>query len=118
MQDAVWTLLDAPPIVSWSAMQEQAHQRGVAQALKDSVGLLYGADTAPVPRAVLLAEYRSSLEILGSPNCVSADEPPQQVGGSSCMELWCWMYVGVALSTWGLDGSMERGQVIRGISII
>eukprot|EP00198_Chlamydomonas_reinhardtii_P003875 XP_001693211.1 predicted protein [Chlamydomonas reinhardtii] len=81
VQDAVWTLLDAPPIVSWSAMQEQAHQRGVAQALKDSVGLLYGADTAPVPRAVLLAEYRSSLEILGSPNCVSADEPPQQGSG-------------------------------------
>ncbi|PNW85864.1 hypothetical protein CHLRE_03g202202v5 [Chlamydomonas reinhardtii] len=74
VQDAVWTLLDAPPIVSWSAMQEQAHQRGVAQALKDSVGLLYGADTAPVPRAVLLAEYRSSLEILGSPNCGSGGQ--------------------------------------------
>ncbi|KAG2436846.1 hypothetical protein HXX76_006366 [Chlamydomonas incerta] len=82
VQDAVWTLLDTPPAAAWSAVQEAVHQRGVLQALQDNVGLLYSAATAPVPRTVLLAEYRSSLGLAGSPSG-AVYEPEQDSGGQS-----------------------------------
>ncbi|KAG2444141.1 hypothetical protein HYH02_009081 [Chlamydomonas schloesseri] len=83
VQDAVWTLLDTPPpptAAAWSSVQEQSHQRGVLQSLQDNVTQLYGATTAPVPRSVLLAEYRSSLGLsAGSPTSIIGT--PQEGSG-------------------------------------